>query len=335
MSAQPAQPAQAQTVPQDRSDANERAIRLLTTRGRVREWTPQSIQRQSVDMVMLALTIVDEDNPELTARILPRGMPIENFHNMLLREMDRRHAFGQYIYTATVPPRPGETFPAPNDLLENVLRFIRPQISLEGNNISLGANQSTNITPGDAALYDAAITSFFWERYTPTDNTKPPIGVDERGQPIYPFRTAADGRPQYPQLTLDNDVIGALNLPPAAPGRAYTSRPLTDVGRRTLGYAFGSIDPLNPRHSNGPLLVQLTAGVSGDELQQTFCPVVRDMYRAGDQQNPRDAFSSGFIQGRVNDRTPENTDPAIGITGPCPPPATPVMQRPERPRVIG
>lgn len=285
-------------------NSDEEAVRILTTRANSREWTPETIQRQPLGVVMLALQVVDSDNPSLTARISPQGMPPENFHNMLLREMDRRNAFGQYVYGETVPPRPGEATPAPNDALERVVRFIRPQLALNGVSVAAGENKETNVTPGDAALYDAATTSILFERYSRTEN----------------------GRTIYPELVLSRDVVSALNLPPAPNGTVYTSGPITDVGRRTLGYAFASVDAFNPLHSNGPLLVALTpqredgTPVPFGEIQGPYCQSVSAMYQAGEQMNPRDAFVSGFIQGRVNDRNPEASNPAIGITAACPVP---------------
>ncbi len=253
---------------------------------------------------MLALGTIELDRPEITARILPRNMPPENFHNMLLREMDRRHAFGQYVLSSTVPPRPGEENRlVQNDALDDVLRFVRPTLTLGGGSVSTGERREQNATPGDVALYDAATTSVLFERYQRPDRTT--------------------GQPANPEFVLSPDVVAALNLPPAPDGRAYGSGPLTDVRRRTLGYAFASVDAFNPLHSNGPLTVLLTPSKPDgtplifSELQDNYCRMVRGMYAAGEQENPRDAFLSGFIQARADARNAPSARPTNGVTGEC------------------
>ncbi len=286
----------------------------FNARQHVREWNYLSVRSRLTSVLRTAMMLVEWDKPECTLKMIPTGMNIQQFHNMLLREMDRRNRLTEYVLWFIMMGH-HDSWEDNYDLnlhdniilsnnLDRIFQFERPTQNWMSYSVSTGIKVKSDITPGEAMLYDAALTSVYFERYSyKSDN----------------------GSMVYPDLVLDSDVVSALNLPQLPKGEYYAyGMNLTDVMRRTLGYAFASVDRFNPELSKSSLTVSLQlkredgSPVYASEMQDQYCRQSRALYEAGASMNPRDAFLSGFVQGRVNRKNPGATSPAIGITGACP-----------------
>lgn len=284
-----------------------------------RNWTPQTIRQASDTGVMYALRVINLDTPELTTRIAPEGMPLSDYHHMVLREMDRRNLFDRFYLHEAVPPSFGERSEIANQNVNRILEFIRPDFAGSMVGADTGSNRNIRVTPMQTAIYDASVSSILFDQ---------PLTVNGVVTPANPAAR--------PGVVLRDDVVQALRLPPAPQGEIYAATVRTDTARATLGYALGAVDAFNPYFENPQMIVRMSMpGPDGqprtfDQVQPEFCHMVRDMYREGEQQDPRNAFIQGFMQSRIDQRNPNDTNPAVGLTGPCPPvstPATPPVAR--------
>lgn len=247
-----------------------------------RTWNAQSIR--SVDIVELALatSVLDADRPEISSRLLPAGMPLEQFDRMINREISRRGMWG-YVYEQRARGGAG----APNiepEATRNVLDFVRPQFSFPAG-VS-AETRTVRLDPTIVAIYDSSIDTL-------VSNTSG-------------FRYRAD-------------TARAEGLPRRADGLGYGDIANTDVADKRVLYALGAQAAFNPSNPNAQLPTPITTGQTVEQVQMTYCGLMVRIYASGRAVEPRDAGLSGVIEARIDARNGfEPREANFGITGPCP-----------------
>lgn len=186
--------------PQDRQPIRTRddANLVLVEKFRTRTWTPENIRDVNPYMIDAALSSASTDQPAITNFIKPQRMTAEQFHRMLMRELQRRGLLDDYfadeIDTLNLQRIRHD------DALKNAVRAF-PRRSFSFPNQEQGSAVNLQLNPAQVAIYDAATDMFF------------------RNQP-----TSA----------LSADVARALNLPRKSDGKSYALGVSTDVDNYTL-----------------------------------------------------------------------------------------------------
>jgi hypothetical protein len=270
------QQAQAQAAPTPEEAAANTLVRFGS-----RTWNAQSIR--SVDIVTLALAtvVLDADRPEVSSRMLPLGMPLEQFDRMINREISRRGMWG-YVYEERARRGAGLTNVEP-EATRTVLDFVRPQFSFPAG-VSADTKQ-VRLDPTIVAIYDSSVDTL-------VSNTSG-------------FRYRAD-------------TARAEGLPPRANGTAYGDVPNTDVADKRVLYALGAQAAFNPSNPNVQIPVSFSTGQTLDQMQISYCGLIARLYAAGRSLEPRDAGLTGVFEGRIDARNGfEPREANFAITGPC------------------
>lgn len=246
-----------------------------------RTWNAQSIRSVDIVELSLATSVLDADRPEISSRMLPAGMPLEQFDRMINREISRRGMWG-YVYESRVRGATGVSNIEP-EATRNVLDFVRPQFNFPAG-VSADTRQ-VRLDPTIVAIYDSSVDT---------------LVSNSSG-----FRYRAD-------------TARAEGLPRREDGVGYGIVPNTDVADKRVLYALGAQAAFNQNDPNAQLPVPISTGQTLEQIQVSYCGLIARMYEAGRSLEPRDAGLTGAIEGRVDARNDfEPRDPDFGITGPC------------------
>ena len=144
-----------------------------------------------------------------------------------------------------------------------------------------------------------------------------PYGGQSSGQ--YTFNGPVSEAAQY-EASRQTVVTNKPGFDPYLKGRSNTR---TDASEVDFGYTVGANPRFNPNSPHVQVPMSVEFGATPEQVQSGYCPTVKNIYQPGRQYDPRDAFLTGFVQGRVDAGQGFPVQNEVGLFGPCPPAPAP------------